>query len=700
MALDSVDQDLFDIRTLIDGGSVERGLRRLRGRLLSDIGNLPALALLIETLVATAVALKPKWAGHMNAVLREIRTCGSIGDKTAARVGYFLLHRREVALARAMGDWTLARFPESREAALFRATLFQRIGEQAQSLRLLRELAARLPDDVEIGVHLAQRLFATGADQEAAAAADRLAAHQERLDVRLLLLRARCRLGPAGAVPELAGAALEAGASDRDLAPFVGELAAAGQDAAARELLGLLWRRFPQSPRLARLRLEFDPAAAADPGVAAVAGGGDADLLTLLADAQIGRGMLQEADATVRRLEAAAPEGVAVEMIRARLLQAQGAAAEADALEAAAIAEAVGAGSVKIDRQGPVRILGVIGAHGLGDFVYQLLALASVKRQFRNGWLTLIYSHDLSYKDDVIRFCPDLNEVLDYAGGALEIPVATKDWEEFRQHLILPQPALSPTLLARFARTAAFAVPAGEQAPLQAELASRGLDPGRWFVVLHYRQSSTFAPGVASPRDVDGSTFHELARAICAAGGQVARLGHGGMDPMPEVPGYVDLSGTSVALQLYATSRARFMVGCDSGPSSYATAFKTPLFKTNTFSEDGAFSSRDLLLPKNVVTWRGEVLSLGDVLSQRLVFFKKLPAQGGFRFMDNTLAQLQHGADIMFRRTADCLGWRDGPPPDETPCPDALAWPYWPGRVAQCLDLAHLAGLPVRKVTL
>ena len=144
----------------------------------------------------------------------------------------------------------------------------------------------------------------------------------------------------------------------------------------------------------------------------------------------------------------------------------------------------------------------------------------------------------------------------------------------------------------------------------------------------------------------------------------------------------------------------RVFMGCDSGPSSYATAFKTPLFKTNTFSEDGAFSSRDLLLPKNVVTWRGEVLSLGDVLSQRLVFFKKLPAQGGFRFMDNTLAQLQHGADIMFRRTADCLGWRDGPPPDETPCPDALAWPYWPGRVAQCLDLAHLAGLPVRKVTL
>ncbi len=347
-----------------------------------------------------------------------------------------------------------------------------------------------------------------------------------------------------------------------------------------------------------------------------------------LALALIRLGRLDDAQRAVDRLLATRPHRIVAGFVTAELARARGqdaAVFDADLMSAAAFGS-----TVKVNRGQRVSILGIIGAHGLGDFIYQLLVLATLKRQFETAVLTLIYSDDRSYKADVLRFCPDLDRVLDYGGQSLNMPVPTKDWDEYRYHFIFPQPALSPTLLMRYARTASLTPPGPECERLAEALTARGVDPTRWFVTSHYRQSSTFPHLLASQRDVDGGAFHDLARYICEdLGGQVIRLGHKGMDPIPEIPGYIDLSAASLELQLFASSKARFMVGCDSGPAAYATAFKTPLLKTNTFSEDGVFYPHDLLLPKNIVNWKDEVLSLGGLMEDRLVFFKRLPLDAG-----------------------------------------------------------------------
>jgi hypothetical protein len=149
---------------------------------------------------------------------------------------------------------------------------------------------------------------------------------------------------------------------------------------------------------------------------------------------------------------------------------------------------------------------------------------------------------------------------------------------------------------------------------------------------------------------------------------------------------------------MFAVAKARFMIACDSGPTAYATAFKTPLFKTNTFTEDGAFSEGDLLLAKNIVNWRGEVLDLGPAFESRFVFFKGVAGlSSGVRLVDNSLAQLQHGVDLMLARTHGG-GWRADTPPDPRPPPEAIVWPTRDLRRSQMLNLAHLLGAPVRTV--
>ena len=701
------DRSLDRAGELLAAGAVSQSLLIARTLFRRAPENLPALALILKAYLHNGDVRKAKWIAKAQRAVEQIERHGSLDERTAALTGRFLYMHGEISAARALGDLLGELFPTGKDASLFRAYLAFGIGEPDAGLQTLRDLVQAHPDDLLCLLRLAEALLDSGRPQDASPIVERLAAEHGRVDTLILCARCRIRLGHTESARSMVMRAVhEFGAGVREAKLVARELPATSVDEFAGELLGFLTEHFPDDPELAQRlanhyvqRQDWDAAAASLERALAL--GPSEALLLALARAQLQLGRIEEAEATIERLRQDYPEGTGVQFAVAQFLRTRGDSSTADRVENKLIRTIAVGATTRVGRNAQVRILGIIGAHGLGDFIYQLLALSSIKRQFEHASLTLIYRHDFSYKDDVVRFCPDVDTRLDYGGQALNIPVATKNWEEFHYNLVFTQPALSPTLLARFQRTARFETPVEDVERLSQALKDTGLRPDRWFVVIHYRQSSSLPSLAASGRDVDSAAFHDLARYICQdLGGQVVRLGHKGMDPIPQIPGYVDLSTASLELQLFATSKARFMVSCDSGPAAYATAFKIPLLKTNTFSEDGVFYPHDLLLPKNIVTWKEEVLSLGPLMEDRLLFFKTMPTLPGVcRMVDNSLSQLKYGVDLMAERTADCGEWRFGSALPDAPCPDALHWPGPIRRAGQCLDLAHLFGLPVHSVT-
>lgn len=690
-------------RALLQAGALERGLVKLRVHLANRLDDLEALALLIEASGQVAVGERRKWTLQAANTVNEIRLTGGMSEYTAARVGRLLLNRREMVGARAVARWIELHHPNGPHAGRFLPELYRQIGEPAAAAAALRRAFAANPDDIELTLQMAERLLAAGKASEAFPLAKSLKGRDSSHRALLVLARARIGCGdPESALP-LALHVFQNGGSDHDLITVVRELAAAGAHSTGLALIdGMIAARGAARAEWLTLKADLYAASGA-PAEASAALGQALELdpspvaFERLFDSLIGLQRVPQAQAVARLMETAHPEVVRTRIVRMRALEAAGAEGEARAAEEEVVAHALYRASKRMHGRF-VTLAGIIGSHGLGDFIYQLLALASLKRQFSGARLTLIYSNDLSYKDPLLRFCPDLDEVRDYAGGGIDLRVATKDWGDLRHNMVFPQAALSPTLLARLPRTATFVTPAGDVEPFTADLVARGLDPQRWFVAIHYRNSASFTGGAAQNRDVDPQTFHALAAEICAAGGQVVRLGHKGMDPIPSLPGYVDISDAHFSLQMFAVSKARFMIGCDSGPSGYATGFKTPLFKTNTFSEHGAAYETDIILPKNILNARGEVLRVNDALEDRMLFFKHLETSpGGFRMVDNSLEQLRHGMEIMMSRTA-AGGWRPDAEPDMTPPPQAIRWPVSLNRRALLLDAAHLLGAPIRQV--
>jgi putative glycosyltransferase (TIGR04372 family) len=341
-------------------------------------------------------------------------------------------------------------------------------------------------------------------------------------------------------------------------------------------------------------------------------------------------------------------------------------------------------------------IVGLSGTDAVGDFLAKVHLLSSVKLQFRKAHLTLVYNDNLPFKAAILKFCPYIDELVDRGGQYFDLS------EEYTLYhtLILPHKGLHLRgFHPHFERSATFAPPRDEVDSLRDELIACGVRPDRWLAVMHYRQGATFPRGRQDTRrDVNPANFHQLAQWMVEAhGGQVVRLGHPGMDPAPLGPGYIDLSRHSLELQLYATSVARFMVATDSGPGGFGLLFKVPTVKTNAVLED-AWHSFDLTLPKNVLNWRGEVLSFKEAYASRPLSSFRNGIHEAYSFVDNTLDQLKFCVELLLERTAGCNGWRAEPASPTPPYTDVLSWPGYGRRGGELLDLSHMLGLPVRVV--
>lgn len=662
---------------------------------------------LLAAVTAANPALVPAGQALLDRLAPLVRSGRPVWEKDAVRLGRFLLEHREVQAARAIADHQLAQFPLGRHAPIFKYDLEFALGQYDAAFPPIERLIEAGPAE-DAPAHrqrLVEGLIKAGRGAQATAVLDAL---DEPDSARRLANRM------AG---EIAGGALTAaretglrlvrdfGSVDKHMRRLTGQLAAAGGEREAIVVLAEAARRAPGDAALwddlaVLLARGGELAAALEANQAAVAIEPSAPRLYRRGVCEVGLQRLDQAETTLAELARTAPDDAEFHALAAHIQQAKGDGRAALASEKIVANFLRRGGTRRIARQSSLRIVGIIGADGMGDFMYQAMVLATIKRQFSSAHATLIFTNDAPYKDVVLGFMPDLDATVDFANQPYRVDMAGKAPPEYPAHLTFTPATLSPTLLGRFDRTATMRVPQDREDRLRAELVAAGVDPSRWFMVMHYRQGSTFPLQLKSQRDVSPTTFHAMAlHVIESLGGQVLRLGHAGMDPIPESPGYVDLSRASIELQVYATARARFMLGTDSGPCGYAAGFRTPILKSNSFSEEGAFYPTDILMPKNVVNWRGEVLNLAQITRHRLLEFKSLEPYGELiSFADNTFEQLRYGVELLHAETADIQGWRLAPPARVEPdCPDALAWPPM-RRNSRIMPMSELAGRPLWKL--
>ena len=134
------------------------------------------------------------------------------------------------------------------------------------------------------------------------------------------------------------------------------------------------------------------------------------------------------------------------------------------------------------------------------------------------------------------------------------------------------------------------------------QLCTLGLPAGAEFVALHIRNDSTRN----TRRNQPISSFRDAVMEIASAGLWTIRIGDATMEPLGDLPNFIDLTRFQDACQrthLYVLARALFLLGTASGPSHFAPNLGTPTLVTNTTSigrNTLASSKGSIYMPKMV----------------------------------------------------------------------------------------------------
>ena len=357
----------------------------------------------------------------------------------------------------------------------------------------------------------------------------------------------------------------------------------------------------------------------------------------------------------------------------------------------------------------PFRIATLLNSRAVGDTIFFHVFAASVKLLFDQGRLLLYQRNDRPYKKDLLDLNPHKDSwlVLGQNGPKISIdnfgvitdilannePIPPyffldggwggRNWNE--PHLILSPSNMPERNLPSFENPAFLRVPDDRVGPLTDELVAHGVDPGRWFCCLNYRE-----PGYAYRpdrllRDLDARPFQQLTDYIIGQlGGQVVRVGHPQMTPFKKQPGFVDLAMVDNAFMLhaFAVSRARFLVGSLTGISHIGSAFNTPTLITNNSDPmhfPGCWRPHDLALYINVYRPSGKRVSLAEQHQSGFhnrKFLISLINDRGFRMAQNQAPELAAAVRIMMEQTTDCQGWREPTPqPSGEPRPNRFSVP-------------------------
>lgn len=335
-----------------------------------------------------------------------------------------------------------------------------------------------------------------------------------------------------------------------------------------------------------------------------------------------------------------------------------------------------------------------MGNQTLGDFVMYHLVAASVTRALPGARLVAVYRADRPYKDLITLMNPHVTAIQRLrADPAVVLPLDALETGLGGlppPDLFLPPSALDAGRMV--GAPPALRIP-DELAPALAQaLIKLGVDPRRWLVALHLREAGyVYRQGMDASRCVDPLTYGPaIDRIIDGLGGQVVRLGDPSMTPLPARPGLVDLSrvADSFPLQAFATSRCRFFLGTDTGPTQLATALKVPTASTNAMGM-GVWNDGDLVLFKRFLRPDGRSLDKDEILSLTNFGMQVLYPRDGITVADNTPEALVDVVDRMVAATTDCPGWRDHWPA-EAPPPVGVSLPLEWRSVRDTVDLVVL----------
>jgi len=324
----------------------------------------------------------------------------------------------------------------------------------------------------------------------------------------------------------------------------------------------------------------------------------------------------------------------------------------------------------------PLVIAAFCGHRTLGDFVMNQLAAASVARAAGpETKLLSIYRADRPYKD-LINLCnrsitrtlrmpddPNVISPLEWFDGRRDLPGAPDDEEWYAEGYHRPDLVLTPAQL-RIEHCVGtpppLIFPQSLEPPMQAALTSLGLRPDRWFAVMHLREMGyQHRQCVSKQRSVNPNDYlPAIKRIIQDHGGQIVRIGDPSMTPLPPMEGLIDLCKipNSFPLQAYASARARFFFGTDSGPTQLAGAFKTPVASTNAFGIC-VWNDGDVVLNKKVFLPSGKEIPTGELFDMGTWTVHRI-WPGKTTILDNTPEQLVEVADHMVKTTKSCSGRR------------------------------------------
>ncbi|UUX48108.1 TIGR04372 family glycosyltransferase [Nisaea acidiphila] len=352
----------------------------------------------------------------------------------------------------------------------------------------------------------------------------------------------------------------------------------------------------------------------------------------------------------------------------------------------------------------PVRIFASLTSRNLGDLVGQHIAAASIKHLFNTASLlaeatvaTAIQRTILGYNQhiDCHLELPRGHRVpmaaFDVHSGALT--VNSEEWNRLGgrfTNVFLAGYNVGVEIIPSLPYKARFAYPESKIDQSSQILKDRGLDPDRWFTVIHWREPGYLDRPDEILRDVkDVSSFHDTIRHIIAKqGGQVVRIGHHGSSQLPnDLGNVIDLSDIpdSFDLQCFAISRARYFIGSCTGPNVLGSAFGTPSLITNQLGADAVWNPDDICLTQTLRTGDGQLLTgeqffRAGFLHHGLLKNKILKSGKGFELFQNTAEEIIRCADLMYEKTEGCSGWRIPDPVGTLPAkrPNYMPQPLQP----------------------
>ncbi|MBT6137272.1 MAG: TIGR04372 family glycosyltransferase [Rhodospirillaceae bacterium] len=348
----------------------------------------------------------------------------------------------------------------------------------------------------------------------------------------------------------------------------------------------------------------------------------------------------------------------------------------------------------------PFKIFGFPLARALGDFAAQNVIMASIKHCFEHSRLFTFHHDDRPYKSLLIESNwhidqdfrekdPNLNfpvELFDVQSGG-RVHHADPAFEG--QHASWPDLVITPSImqmqvLNALPNIASLHFPDRLVPEMSDRLVSAGVDPDRWFCVMHYRDVGYEQRPASALRDSDPEQFLNIRDLLIDKfGAQVVRVGHPGMTEFPARAGFVDLIGPSIGfdLQAFAITRARFLFCGASGVGSVGSAFNVPTVIVQSPSEVGTWNHHDMHLCQRFYDPSGKRISIHDAVRDGVmaeVVFKELIKNHGYSRINNTLDELREVAGMMVAQTAGVEHWRQ---------PEQVPFTEFPNRISLPLTL-------------